>query len=189
MHWSQRVRDEQAARHAAVRPFPSQTNPPAPPRPKVTRPKRPKPIPDPEADQLLRLCETGRLYELEAWIASEKALTVPADYRKTPLEVAHRTGFHSMVELLLRHEPNQSAKDGLLVRACHDRQSDIVDLALRHGASANAVPLRDALFAWDRTIVARLPNAVASRGDSRASEAKRATARAAGSASIWGIQP
>lgn len=153
MHWSQRVRDEAAARAEAARTLPPALPPPSAPRPKVSRPKRPKPIPDPVADELLGLCEAGRLYDVEAWIREGKPLGVPSDYKRTPLEVARRTGFHSLVELLLRHEPNQSAKDAFLVRACHERQPDLVELALRHGASAKAVPFLDALLAWDRKIM------------------------------------
>ncbi len=36
--------------------------------------------------------------------AADRSLTVPKEVRKTPLRVAISTGFHSLVELLLRHE-------------------------------------------------------------------------------------
>jgi hypothetical protein len=62
------------------------------------------PLSSAEAKELIRLCEAGRLYEVEAWIRAGKCLTVPKEVRKTPLTVAMSTGFHSLVELLLRHE-------------------------------------------------------------------------------------
>ena len=57
-----------------------------------------------DAKELIRLCESGRLYEVEARLAAGRSLTVPKDVRKTPLRGAISTGFHSLVELLLRHE-------------------------------------------------------------------------------------
>ncbi len=67
-----------------------------------------------EAKELLRLCKTGRLFEIQNWIASGKSICVPADSRTTPLEVALDTGFHSLVELLVRNERSQELKnDGL----------------------------------------------------------------------------
>ena len=38
-----------------------------------------------EAKELIRLCDAGRLYEVEAWIRDGKSLTVPKEVRKTPL--------------------------------------------------------------------------------------------------------
>ena len=63
-----------------------------------------------EAKELIRLCESGRLYEVEVWLAAGKSLTVPKEVRKTPLRVAISTGFHGLVELLLRYELRQGEK-------------------------------------------------------------------------------
>jgi hypothetical protein len=57
-----------------------------------------------EAKELIRFCETGRLYEVDPWIRAGRSLTVPGEVRKTPLSVAISTGFHSHVELLLRQD-------------------------------------------------------------------------------------
>jgi len=59
------------------------------------RPPRPKPPRDETAEHLLRLCREGRLFELQAWAAEGKPLTVPAGYRQTLLPVALETGFHT----------------------------------------------------------------------------------------------
>jgi hypothetical protein len=67
-----------------------------------------------EAKDLIRLCETGTLYEIEAWIRARRSLEAPTEIRKTPIGVAISTGFHSLVERLLRHEGRQPVKNGAL---------------------------------------------------------------------------
>jgi hypothetical protein len=47
-----------------------------------------------DASELIRLCRTGRLYEVEAWIRAGRSLAVPREVRTTPLDVALDTGFH-----------------------------------------------------------------------------------------------
>ena len=57
-----------------------------------------------DAKELIRLCESGMLYEVETWVAAGKSLETQPQIRKTPLTVALSTGFHSLVEFLLRNE-------------------------------------------------------------------------------------
>ena len=57
---------------------------------------------------MLRLCREGRLFELKQWIAAGRSIAMPSDYKKTPLGVAVQTGFHSVIELLLKHESDQA---------------------------------------------------------------------------------
>ena len=85
MHWSQRVRDQQAAARAA-QPAPSGLSAPARQlaKPRVSRPKPPR---DEDAEQLLRLCREGRLFELQEWVAAGKSLSVPAHWRVPPPDV------------------------------------------------------------------------------------------------------
>lgn len=150
MHWSQRVRDQQAAARAA-QPAPPVLSTPAR-RPGKPRGSRPKPPRDEEAEQLLRLCREGRLFELQAWLAAGKALSVPTHYRQTPMRLALNTGFHSLIEFLLRHEENQSAKDDVLRQACWSGQRSVMQLALNHGASISGVSFRSVIETWDRGI-------------------------------------
>lgn len=117
MHWSVRVRDEQAAYARSVAPVPVAAPSPVE-RPRKLRVARPKPTRDEDAEHLLRLCREGRLFELRAWIAAGRPLRVPAHYRHTPLHVAVHTGFHSLIELLLQHENDQAVKDDVLKYAC-----------------------------------------------------------------------
>ena len=56
------------------------------------------------AKELIRLCETGRLYQVEAWIPAGRSLAVPKEVRETPLNVAISTGFHSLGSLLNYYE-------------------------------------------------------------------------------------
>jgi ankyrin repeat protein len=107
-----------------------------------------------EAKELIRLCESGRLYEVEAWLAAGRSLTIPKEVRKTPLRVAISTGFHSLVELLLRHEPRQGEKDDALRHALFLNRFEFVELAVEYGASIAAIPFLDVLMTGDRALVA-----------------------------------
>jgi hypothetical protein len=81
-----------------------------------------------DAKQLLGLCAAGRLYEVDDWIRAGRSLCVPRALRRTPLEVAIELGFHSLVELLARHAPDQHSRNELLQQAVMRRRSDLVDL-------------------------------------------------------------
>ena len=60
-----------------------------------------------QGKELVRLCRTGRLYEVDAWIASGKSPSVPSEFRKTPLQVAVDIGFYSLIRLLACHERDE----------------------------------------------------------------------------------
>jgi hypothetical protein len=119
------------------------------------------PLSSAEAKELIRLCETGRLYEVEAWIATRRSHTVPKDARKTPLRVAMSTGFHSLVELLLRHADSQDEKDDALRYALFLNKPAFIELALAHGADATSIPFLDVLMTGDRAVVAAFLEKVA----------------------------
>ncbi len=122
-------------------------------QPSTPRSLRSKPPRDEAAEHLLRLCREGRLFELQEWLAAGRSLSVPAHYRQTPLRIAINTEFHSLIEFLLRHESEQSAKDDVLKDACWRRQLPIMQLALEYGASINAVSFQDVIETWDRDLV------------------------------------
>ena len=107
-----------------------------------------------EARQLVKLCETGRLYEVEAWIRAGRSLAVPNEVRSTPLSVAMSTGFHSLVELLLRHEHSQEVKNDALRQALFLNRRAFVELALAHWADIASIPFLDVLMTGDRAVVA-----------------------------------
>jgi ankyrin repeat protein len=107
-----------------------------------------------EAKDLIRLCDTGRLYEVEAWIRAGRSLTVPNEVRKTRLRVAMATGFHSLVELLLRHEHRQEEKNDALRHALFLNRPAFIALAVTHGADVASIPFLDVLMTGDREVVA-----------------------------------
>lgn len=106
-----------------------------------------------EAKNLLHLCRAGRLYEVEKWIASGKSIQTPADVRKTPLHIAIDSGFHSLVELLARHEGRQEAKNQALSFAVSEKRLDFVELLVAHGAQPRSIPLADVLLNWEPAMI------------------------------------
>src|ERR1041385_8715312 len=77
-----------------------------------------------ESTFLLALCRSGRLYEIEDWIKAGKSLAVAAGIRKTPLEIAIETGFHSLIVLLARNEARREVKNKALADAVERRKVD-----------------------------------------------------------------
>ena len=92
-----------------------------------------------EGKELVRLCRTGRLYEVDAWIASGKSISVPSAFRKTPLQVAVEIGFHSLVRLLARNDRDVTNLNQALSDAVALRNLDTVSLLLEHGADPYAL--------------------------------------------------
>jgi hypothetical protein len=106
-----------------------------------------------DAKTLLALCGSGRLYAIEAWVQAGRSLQVPRALRKTPLDVAITTGFHSLIELLLRHAPSQQAKNDALHRAVQRRRPDVIELAVTYGAEIASVPFVDVLGTADKRMI------------------------------------
>jgi hypothetical protein len=107
-----------------------------------------------DAKELISLCKAGRLYEVEAWIRAGHPVAVPPEVRRTPLEVALDTGFHSLVKLLLRHEKSQEAKNDVLAHALLWNKRAFIELAIEYGAAPKSVPFLDVLTAGDRALAA-----------------------------------
>jgi hypothetical protein len=112
---------------------------------------------DNEAKELVRLCRAGRLYEIERWINEGKSLEIPAATKRgklrSLLEIAVETRFHSLVELIAKHEASQSAKDDALREAVSSRSLDLVELLLANGADIKSVPLTHVLLTWEPTLI------------------------------------
>jgi ankyrin repeat protein len=106
-----------------------------------------------EAKDLLRLCKLGKLFEVEDWIDSGNSLSVSTDLKVTPLEAAVDTGFHSLVELLVRAEPSSELKNRALRRALSSKRLDLIELLVSHGAEINSVPFIEVLMLWDPAII------------------------------------
>jgi hypothetical protein len=106
-----------------------------------------------EGKQLLALCHSGKLYEIEAWIAAGRSLHVPAGLRKSPLQVAIDLGFHSLVVLLAKHEDSQAIKNGALSDAVELRRLELAELLLSLGADARGIPFSAVLLAWNPAVI------------------------------------
>ncbi|MGA2800762.1 MAG: hypothetical protein ABSE97_00080 [Verrucomicrobiota bacterium] len=59
------------------------------------------PLPD-DIKQLMALVRAGRLFDVQKWIEEGKRTVPPKPYWFSPLRVAVESGFHSMVEVLLK---------------------------------------------------------------------------------------
>ena len=118
----------------------------------LSKSKKPNPD-DGEPKELMRLCRTGRLYELEKWILDGKPLDISGAQKrgrhKSLLEIAVETGFHSLVELIAKHETSQPSKDAALSQTVSSRRLDLVELLLANGADIQSVPLVDVLLTWE----------------------------------------
>ena len=106
-----------------------------------------------EAKHLLRLCKVGKLFEVQNWIASGNSLCVPAELKTTPLKVALDTGFHSLVELLVRNEESQDVKNRALQQAVSLKGLDLIELLVSHGGEVSSVPFIEVLYVWDPNII------------------------------------
>ena len=110
-----------------------------------------------EAKALIALCRKGRLYDIEKWIATGKSLDISAATKRgrprSLLEIAVETGFHSLVELIAKHEAGQSAKNTALADAVSSRRLDLAELLLANGADVKSVPLADVLLTWEPQVI------------------------------------
>jgi Ankyrin repeats (3 copies)/Ankyrin repeats (many copies) len=110
-----------------------------------------------EAKALVLLCRSGRLYEIEKWIAAGKPLDVSAAVKrsrqKTLLEIAVETGFYSLVELIAKHEADQTSKNAALYQAVSSRRLDLVSVLLSSGADIKSVPLTNVLLGWEPLMI------------------------------------
>jgi ankyrin repeat protein len=109
------------------------------------------------AKELIRLCRAGRLHDIDRLISEGKSLDISNAMKRgrqrSLVEVAVETGFHSLIELIARNEPSQSAKDAALGLAVSSRRLDIVELLLVNGADIKAVPLVDVLLTWEPVLI------------------------------------
>jgi hypothetical protein len=92
-----------------------------------------------EAKHLLRLCKSGRLFDVQHWIASGKSLRVLTDLR-TPWRLRSTLGSTSLVELLVRNEVSQDLKNRAVRHAVSRKRLDFIDLLVSHGAEIKSVP-------------------------------------------------
>lgn len=115
----------------------------------VTAPSQSSVLPEGKAREFIRLCRLGKLYDVEAWINAGTSLTVPADFKISPLEVAVETGFHSLVFLLARNEGQQQVKNKALQKATELRRLELIEILVDEGARVPEIPFLYALRTRD----------------------------------------
>jgi hypothetical protein len=97
-----------------------------------------------ESRELIKLCQSGRLYAIRDWISAGKSLRTAPETKKTVLSVAIKTGFHSLVELIAPHETLEAKNQGL-ADAVRQKRLDLVELLVACGAEIKAIPFTDVL--------------------------------------------
>lgn len=95
------------------------------------------PLPD-DIKDLIALVKAGKLFAIQKWIADGKRTVSPRPYWTTPLREAVKTGFHSMIEVLVAAEVDQHEKDYLLRRAAWCGNLELIELFAQHGANLHA---------------------------------------------------
>lgn len=102
---------------------------------KGSKPDKPGPSEEQSGyGHLVSLCERGMLYEAEEWLGPGRVATQPPEARKCPLHQAVKSGFHSLVKLLLQHDCSEEQKLRALERAVTDGNPDICKLLVEAGA-------------------------------------------------------
>lgn len=98
------------------------------------------PLPD-ELKELISLIRQGRLFEVQQWIRDGKAICLPDEGRfaLSPAMAAVRTGFHSMVKVLLDAAAHQEDLDDLLAEAVSVARLDLCVLLYEYGAKPCAI--------------------------------------------------
>jgi len=109
---------------------------------------------------LITLCASGKLYEVEEWIAEGKPIQCkPSDdprWRKlsTPLEIAADRGFHSLAALLLVNGYDPNGDDySPLSAPVRSRNHSVVSLLLEYSIDPCGFDFCEALETYDRELM------------------------------------
>jgi hypothetical protein len=102
-----------------------------------------------QTKELVALSRTGQLYEIERRFTQWGTLCQHPDAHRDPLDVALEKGFHSLVELLIRHTSDQDTKNYALEQAVYNRRFDIVQMLVEYGADPLSVSFKDVLEAYN----------------------------------------
>jgi hypothetical protein len=112
-----------------------------------------------EIKPLIDLCKVGKLFDVQAWIASGKPVNPPPPpvkgaRKKCPFQIALDKGFHSLVQVLLEGGANiQDGSYNALEQALTNRRLDLIRLLVEYGADINSVEMTWVFDAWDPKII------------------------------------
>jgi hypothetical protein len=103
-------------------------------------PKHRTPLP-PELKELIQLIRHGHLFEVQQWIRDGKPIRLPTEghFILSPMQAAIRTGFHTMVEVMLEAMSKDENMDDLLHEAVRMNRLDLIQLIHRYGANPKSM--------------------------------------------------
>ncbi len=115
--------------------------------------------------ELNRLCQQGRLYEVERWIQDGRPIQASSEIEargrcQSALEIALKTGQHSLCLLLLRSGFRVDLEHDLpLDIALQERRWDLVDLLFEYGADPHEADLEIVFDTYQTSIFERFRSA------------------------------
>lgn len=98
-----------------------------------------RPALPPDIKEFRSLIKTGKLFAVQNWIAEGKRISAPEIYWETPLQLAVETGFHSMIELFLKLNPDKDALDRAINYATGVGNFEVIKLLVEYGADIHSV--------------------------------------------------
>lgn len=107
-----------------------------------------------ELKPLNDLVRVGKLFEVQEWIAAGKPVFYSSEYRRrSPLEIAARIGFHSMVQVFAEIWEDQATLDRALRRAVWENHPECAKLLVEKGADVNFVSLDSVAYTYDKELM------------------------------------
>jgi len=99
--------------------------------------------------QLCSLCRAGKLFAVQDWIKAGQRFRLPdGHFTTSPLGTSVQSGFHSLVEVLLKAGVSSQEANEALALALTDRNLDLAQLLIQYGADVNAVDPEEVF--WSR---------------------------------------
>ncbi|MBU0714218.1 MAG: ankyrin repeat domain-containing protein [Verrucomicrobia bacterium] len=113
-----------------------------------------------EIKPLIELCKVGKLFDVQAWIAAGKPVNPPPPPEKgarkrSPLQYAIDTGFHSLVQVLLDGEAEieHSWRYSSLRHALESRHFEVAKLLVEYGADVKSIDMVTVFDTWQPEIM------------------------------------
>lgn len=115
-------------------------------------PRHRDPLPE-DIKEMMALCRTGRVFEIQKQIAAGARIFPPLGYYTTnPFKVAVETGIHSLIEVFLQAGIPQEEKDAAFHPVSENRL-DLIELLAEYGADPSTVTSEDLLFCHNPMIL------------------------------------
>ena len=113
-----------------------------------------------QIEPLQHLCQEGRLFEVQEWIASGRPVNIPSKEPKrrvppSPLSIAIESGFHSLAKLLLEAGAlfESDLWDSPIRLALKQRRFDLAQLLVDYGLPMSEVDMCDVFDTWQPEIM------------------------------------